>query len=424
MVRPAAQRADLGRDHPAAGGLAGQLLVGWSSDRTGERRLHGSVPIYIGAVALGCTLLIPASLSFNARLVLAVSLFTVALMGLKAYMPAFWALPSLLLTEAAAAGSIGLINSVGNLGGFVGPSLLGYLENRDPLILARSPLPLLLDDRLGHDYPDPGPGPPRDRFTAHRRGSDRRPGRRRHRPGMSLISRGFLFWYWLPARRFPAAMRPAPKLQKPAASKILAPFPATAIQFGNSIDGKSKMSQGLVTVGTGLVRTGGIGRDRYFKCVIGTSAGFHQPVQSSWVVILMPDKNIDADVVKDIHSFIIPGNLGKETQAKVHVPGDRSVEVLEMPNEVRDFCAEKQINDAVKTAIFLAREHFAIIGEPVFEVVNDPEYSEHYVGIHVQVEGRPEEVFQQSKAYLDSFRASIDPQKRIFVNVIYHSMQQ
>jgi ACS family tartrate transporter-like MFS transporter len=113
---------------PPIGGLIGQLTVGWSSDRTNERRLHASLPIYMGAVALGCTLLIPPSLSFNTRLALAVSLFTMALMGLKSYMPAFWALPSLILTEAAAAGSIGLINSVGNLGGFVGPFLLGYLE--------------------------------------------------------------------------------------------------------------------------------------------------------------------------------------------------------------------------------------------------------------------------------------------------------
>jgi ACS family tartrate transporter-like MFS transporter len=113
---------------PPLGGLIGQLLVGWSSDRTGERRLHGSMPIYLGAVALGLTVLIPGGLPFNVRLVLTVSLFTVALMGLKSYMPAFWALPSLLLTEAAAAGSIGLINSVGNLGGFFGPSILGVVE--------------------------------------------------------------------------------------------------------------------------------------------------------------------------------------------------------------------------------------------------------------------------------------------------------
>lgn len=113
---------------PPIGGLIGQRFIGWSSDRTGERRLHGSMPIYLGAIALGCTLLIPPSLSFNWRLTSAVSLFTVALLGLKAYMPAFWALPSLILTEAAAAGSIGFINSIGNLGGFVGPYLLGYIE--------------------------------------------------------------------------------------------------------------------------------------------------------------------------------------------------------------------------------------------------------------------------------------------------------
>jgi MFS transporter, ACS family, tartrate transporter len=114
---------------PPIGGLVGQLLVGWSSDRTGERRLHASVPIYLGAAALGGTLLVPALLPLQWRLTFAVALFAVALLGLKAYMPAFWALPSLLLTEAAAAGSIGLINSVGNLGGFFGPSVLGIVES-------------------------------------------------------------------------------------------------------------------------------------------------------------------------------------------------------------------------------------------------------------------------------------------------------
>ena len=52
----------------------------------------------------------------------------VACAGFKAYLPAFWSLPSLFLTEAAAAGSIGLINSVGNLGGFIGPFVLGNVE--------------------------------------------------------------------------------------------------------------------------------------------------------------------------------------------------------------------------------------------------------------------------------------------------------
>ena len=54
--------------------------------------------------------------------------FMVAYTGLKAYLPAFWSLPSLFLTGAAAAGSIGLINSVGNLGGFIGPFVIGTVE--------------------------------------------------------------------------------------------------------------------------------------------------------------------------------------------------------------------------------------------------------------------------------------------------------
>jgi ACS family tartrate transporter-like MFS transporter len=44
----------------------------------------------------------------------------------SAFMPSFWALPTALLSESGAAASIGLINSVGNLGGFVGPYLIGY----------------------------------------------------------------------------------------------------------------------------------------------------------------------------------------------------------------------------------------------------------------------------------------------------------
>src|SRR5262249_6482723 len=95
------------------------VFVGWNSDRTRERRLHAALPIYMGATALVCTLL------NRDQLWLTIVLFTIALTGLKAYLPAFWSLPSLFLTEAAAAGSIGLINSVGTLGGFLGPSVIG-----------------------------------------------------------------------------------------------------------------------------------------------------------------------------------------------------------------------------------------------------------------------------------------------------------
>jgi ACS family tartrate transporter-like MFS transporter len=107
---------------PPIGSLAGQVFVGWSSDRTKERRLHAALPIFLGALTLALT---PWS---RGELWLTVALFMGAMTGLKAYLPAFWSLPSLFLTEAAAAGSIGLINSVGNLGGFCGPYVLGTVE--------------------------------------------------------------------------------------------------------------------------------------------------------------------------------------------------------------------------------------------------------------------------------------------------------
>jgi MFS transporter, ACS family, tartrate transporter len=100
----------------------GSLAVGWSSDHFRERRLHTVVPIAMGAIALG---LLPAS---QGNLMLTVICFMVAYFGVKAYIPIFWTLPNLLLTEAAAAGSIGLINSIGNLGGYFGPTILGTVK--------------------------------------------------------------------------------------------------------------------------------------------------------------------------------------------------------------------------------------------------------------------------------------------------------
>jgi ACS family tartrate transporter-like MFS transporter len=109
---------------PAIGALIGQLLIGWNSDRTHERRWHASLPIVLGSLALAS---IPGS---NGTLWLTIGLFTLAMIGMKAYLPAFWALPSLFLTESAAAASIGLINSFGNLGGWIGPWVVGVVKEK------------------------------------------------------------------------------------------------------------------------------------------------------------------------------------------------------------------------------------------------------------------------------------------------------
>lgn len=107
---------------PPALALASQLFVGWNSDRTKERRLHAVVPICLGMSALA---LVPLT---RGHLPLTIGCFMLVLAGIKAYQPAFWSLPSLFLTDVAAAGSIGLINSLGNLGGFFGPTILGKVE--------------------------------------------------------------------------------------------------------------------------------------------------------------------------------------------------------------------------------------------------------------------------------------------------------
>jgi ACS family tartrate transporter-like MFS transporter len=102
--------------------LVGQLVVGWSSDRTRERRLHTVMPIAIGALAMALTPLTQGNLFAT------IACMMVAMGGLKAYLPAFWALPSMLLTSTAAAGAIGFINTVGSLGGFLGPYVLGKVQ--------------------------------------------------------------------------------------------------------------------------------------------------------------------------------------------------------------------------------------------------------------------------------------------------------
>lgn len=103
--------------------MAGILLNGFSSDRTGERRWHTAVPILITAAALGCAILA------GDHLALVIALFCLAGFSFQAYLPPFWTFPTAYLGKSAAAAAIGSINSFGNLGGFVGPYLFGYLQS-------------------------------------------------------------------------------------------------------------------------------------------------------------------------------------------------------------------------------------------------------------------------------------------------------
>ncbi|MDD1694469.1 MAG: MFS transporter [Methanoregula sp.] len=100
--------------------LCAMIAWGAHSDRTGERIWHAAVPPVIGGIALAGAGVVSAP-------IIAFVLIIIATAGIYCEFGPFWTLPAVFLAEAAAAVGIAVINSVGNLGGFIGPSLVGYL---------------------------------------------------------------------------------------------------------------------------------------------------------------------------------------------------------------------------------------------------------------------------------------------------------
>jgi predicted MFS family arabinose efflux permease len=98
--------------------VVGMTLLGISSDRTGERRGHLTAAALLAAVGWSLTAWNPSPVAAFAGLCL-------AQIGMMSMLPVFWTLPTAFLTGAAAAGGIALINSVANIGGFFGATILG-----------------------------------------------------------------------------------------------------------------------------------------------------------------------------------------------------------------------------------------------------------------------------------------------------------
>jgi MFS family permease len=99
------------------------VLVGHHSDKTGERCWHVAVSAIVGAAAFALSAIhgIPGALGLV--------LLTIAIAGITAAYSTFWALPTAFLSGAAASAGIAWINSVGNLGGFLSPYLVGKLSD-------------------------------------------------------------------------------------------------------------------------------------------------------------------------------------------------------------------------------------------------------------------------------------------------------
>jgi ACS family tartrate transporter-like MFS transporter len=106
-------------------GLTAMVLVAHRSDRNLERRFHAAVPVTIGALSL---LLLGATTTNSA--LFSVILWCSVAVGLCSLFGPFWSLPTEFLTGFSAAAGIALINSVGNLGGFVGPYAMGAINQR------------------------------------------------------------------------------------------------------------------------------------------------------------------------------------------------------------------------------------------------------------------------------------------------------
>lgn len=104
--------------------MIAMYLVGKSSDRRNERRFHVAGCLTLSAVAMIASVYVS-----DVSTIGAFGLLTISLCGaFGAYSP-FWAIPPSFLTGAAAGGAIALINSIGNLGGFFGPYLVGYIND-------------------------------------------------------------------------------------------------------------------------------------------------------------------------------------------------------------------------------------------------------------------------------------------------------
>jgi predicted MFS family arabinose efflux permease len=102
--------------------LAAMICVGWNSSRTGEKRWHGAVPLFLASAGMLLGALTQEPIAAYVFLCLAG-------VGVYAALGVWWSYPTTFLSGAAAAGGVGLINSVGSAGGFTGPYLTGFLKD-------------------------------------------------------------------------------------------------------------------------------------------------------------------------------------------------------------------------------------------------------------------------------------------------------
>jgi len=129
------------------------IYWGYHSDLNGERAKHVAAACLVCAAGLGACIFI----GIDHPTIIMIALI-IGIMGQQSIAPTFWALPTAMLSGTAAAGGIALINSVGNLGGFLGPYMFGLVKDQTGsdtiglLALAVAPVvSAIVLFALGHD---------------------------------------------------------------------------------------------------------------------------------------------------------------------------------------------------------------------------------------------------------------------------------
>jgi nitrate/nitrite transporter NarK len=107
---------------PYAVGAVGMILWSRHSDKMKERKWHAVIPLAVIAISL---LAAAASPTATIKMLF----LCVAGFGFFAVLPVFWTLPTAFLSARGAAAGIAAVNSIGNLGGYFGPQVFGYLKD-------------------------------------------------------------------------------------------------------------------------------------------------------------------------------------------------------------------------------------------------------------------------------------------------------
>src|SRR5260370_15084394 len=134
---------------PYLAALVAMILVSRSSDRRMERKYHLAISLLAGGIAF-------LSLTGIHSPTVTVVLLSFLAIGYSSSLSPFWALPSEFLTGFSAANGIALINSFGNLGGFAGPSVVGFISQNTGTLyggLVFAGISLLVADVLTLSFP-------------------------------------------------------------------------------------------------------------------------------------------------------------------------------------------------------------------------------------------------------------------------------